>query len=293
MGGLSKGVRRLALVAVLALVGAGIAYGAIPDASGVIHGCYSTKNGALRVVGPAAKCATGELALSWNQKGLKGDTGAAGAQGPIGPQGPKGNAGAPGEQGLKGDPGVAGPQGDPGPAGEQGPKGDPGADGAPGAKGDTGPPGAPGPSGIVATNGSYSGHIPSPLPVTTFNSIAQAGDMVHVTLSPGDRVLVNVSGVFGTTYALGATGLYVGVCIRNVAAFGDPGLRWANQETLDTYTGIGNGFAADNGKPLLVNLSEVQAGLSGPTDVGLCYWTTNDKWDHNGGLFTTAVVVHS
>ena len=54
-----------------------------------------------------------------------------------------------------------------------------------------------------------------------------------------------------------------------------------------------DGFAADNGKPLLVNLSEVQAGLSGPTDVGLCYWTTNDKWDHNGGLFTTAVVVHS
>jgi len=114
-----------------------------------------------------------------------------------------------------------------------------------------------------------------------------------VTLNPADRVLVNVSGVFGTTYALGATGLYVGICIRNSTVFGDPGLRWANGETLDTYTGLGNGFAADNGKPALINLSMVQANLTGPTDVGLCYWTTNDKWDHNGGVWTTAVVVHS
>jgi hypothetical protein len=257
----------------------------------VIHGCYSSKTGALRVINSlTAKCATGELALNWNQKGPKGDTGAAGAQGPVGPQGPKGDTGA------------AGPQGNPGPAGQQGPKGDtgaagppgpPGAAGAQGPKGDTGAAGAPGPSGIVATNGSYAGHIPSPLPTTGFNSIAQAGDMVHVTPNPGDRVLVNVSGVFGTTYALGSTGLYVGICVRNVTAFGDAGLRWANQESLDTYTGLGNGFAADNGKPLLVNLSAVQAGLSGPTDVGLCYWTQSDKWDHNGALWTTAVVVHS
>jgi len=254
----------------LALVGAGIAYGAIPDSSGVIHGCYSSKTGALRVINSStAKCASGELALNWNQKGPKGDTGAAGPRGYVGPQGP---------QGLKG---------------EAGPKGDPGAAGAQGLKGDTGPAGAPGPSGIVATNGSYAGHIPSPLPTTGFNSIAQAGDMVHVTPNPGDRVLVNVSGVFGTTYALGSTGLYVGICVRNVTAFGDAGLRWANQESLDTYTGLGNGFAADNGKPFLVNLSAVQAGLSGPTDVGLCYWTQSDKWDHNGALWTTAVVVHS
>ena len=67
----------------------------------------------------------------------------------------------------------------------------------------------------------------------------------------------------------------------------------ASGETLDTYTGIGNGFAADDGKPLLVNLSAVQPVLHGPTDVGLCYWTQSDTWDHNGGLWTTAVVVHS
>jgi hypothetical protein len=269
VGGLFKGGRRLALVALLALVGAGIAYGAIPDSSGVIHGCYSSKTGALRVISSTAKCASGEVALNWNQQGPKGDTGATGPQGAVGPQGPKGDTGA------------TGPQGDPGPAGAQGPKGD------------TGPAGAPGPSGIVATNGSYAGHIPSPLPTTAFNSIAQAGDLVRVTLNPGDRVLVNVSGVFGTTYPLGATGLYVGICYRNLAVFPDGGLRWGQQESLDTYTGLGSGFAADSQKPLLVNLSMIQDGLTGPTDIGLCYWTTNDKWDHNGGLWTTAVVVHS
>jgi len=263
VGGLFNRGRRLAIVAALALVGAGIAYGAIPDSSGVIHGCYSKTSRYVRVISSTAKCGTGEVALNWNQQGPQGDPGQAGAQGP------------------KGDPGAAGPQGDPG---------QPGAPGEQGPKGDTG---ATGPSGIVAANGSYAGHVPSPLPVTSFNGIALAGDMVHVTLSPGDRVLVNASGVFGTTYALGATGLFVGICVRNVTAFGDAGLRWANGAVVDTYTGFGNGLAADNGKPLLVNLEAVQPGLTGPTDVGLCYWTTNDKWDHNGSVWTTAVVLHS
>jgi hypothetical protein len=262
----------LALVAVLALVGAGIAYAAIPDSSGVIHGCYATKNGALRVIDSAAKCATGEVALNWNQQGPKGDTGA------TGPQGPKGDPGATGAQGPKGDAGPAGPQGAAGPAGAQG------------AKGDTGPAGPQGPQGVVASNGSYAGHVPSPLPTTSFNSIAPAGNFVSVTLNPGDRVLVSTSAVFGTTNPLGATGLYLGICYRN-----PPGsyLRWGQQTFLDTYTGIGNGFAADANKPLAVTLSMIQDGLTGPTEVGLCYWTTNDKWDHNGGLWTTAVVIHS
>jgi hypothetical protein len=223
---------------VLALVGAGIAYGAgvIPDASGVIHGCYAKTTKVLRVIGSTATCKSNETALNWNQQGPQGATGA---------QGPKGDTGAPGQ------------------------------------------------SGITAATGSYAGHVPSPLPTTAQYGIAAAGPMAHITLNPGDKVLVNVSGVFGTTNTLGATGLYVGICFRNVNAWGDDGLRWANQESLDTYTGYGNGFAADNGKPLLVNLSAVQAGLSGPTDAGLCYSTTNANWDHNGSLWTTAVALHS
>ena len=284
MKGLLTGGRRLALAGVLALVGAGVAYGALPDSSGVIHGCVSTSSHYLRVISSTKKCATGEVALNWNQQGPQGDPGAAGPQGGRGPTG---------QQGLQGDPGPAGPQGPKGDAGVAGPQGDAGPAGAQGPKGDTGPAGQQGPSGIVATNGSYAGHVPSPLPTTGFNSIAPAGNMVSVTLHPGDSVLVNVSGVFGTTNTLGATGLYVGICLRNPTVFGDSGLRWANQESLDTYTGLGNGFAADNGKPVLISLSAVQANLTGPTDVGVCYWTTNANWDHNGGLWTTAVVVHS
>lgn len=37
----------------------------IPDAKGVIHGCYSTKSGSLRVTG--AVCRHGEKALKWSQ----------------------------------------------------------------------------------------------------------------------------------------------------------------------------------------------------------------------------------
>jgi hypothetical protein len=61
----------------------------IPDANGVIHGCYSTKTGSLRVT--ASTCAKGEKALTWNQKGPKGSNGGQGPkgdQGSIGPPGP-------------------------------------------------------------------------------------------------------------------------------------------------------------------------------------------------------------
>jgi hypothetical protein len=232
----------VALVAVLALVGAGAAYGALPDSNGVIHGCVSSNSRYLRVINPTKKCGTGETALNWNQQGPQGKTGPTGARGP---------------------------------------------------KGDTGADGAPGPSGVVATDGSYAGHIPSPLPTTGTNGIAPVGGMAHVTLNPGDKLLVDVQGVFGTTNTLGATGLYVGICFRNLQVFPDGGLRWTNQESLDTFTGYGSGFAADANKPLLVSLSAVQDYLTGPTDVGLCYWTTNDKWDHNGSVWTTAVAVHS
>jgi hypothetical protein len=243
--GLFKSGRSVALIAVLALAGAGIAYGAIPDANGVIHACVTKNTRYVRVISATAKCGTGEVALSWNEQGSLGDPGKDGAPGPKG------------------------------------------ATGAKGPKGDTGP------SGITAASGSYAGHVPSPLPTTAQYGIAPAGPMAHITLSPGDKVLVTVSGVFGTTNTLGATGLYVGICLRNVNAWGDDGLRWANQESLDTYTGYGSGFAADNGKPLLVNLTTVEDGLTGPTDAGLCYSTTNANWDHNGSLWTTAVALHS
>jgi hypothetical protein len=65
------------------------AWAAIPDSDGVIHGCYNTKHGDLRVIDTETGQACDELetALPWNQTGPQGPQG---EQGPEGPQGPQG-----------------------------------------------------------------------------------------------------------------------------------------------------------------------------------------------------------
>ena len=81
--------RLIALVAVVVgLAAGGIAYAAIPDATGVIHGCYA-KDGALRVIDSSSQsCDTKrETALNWNQAGARGPTGPAGPAGAPGPSG--------------------------------------------------------------------------------------------------------------------------------------------------------------------------------------------------------------
>jgi hypothetical protein len=74
---------------VVGLAAGGIAYASIPDASGVIHGCYnpngarSTGGSALKIIDSAsASCSNGEQSIAWNQAGPKGATG------PTGPRGP-------------------------------------------------------------------------------------------------------------------------------------------------------------------------------------------------------------
>lgn len=143
------------------------AFASVPDAGGVIHGCYLKTIGVLRAVDTdkGQRCLQSETALTWNQtgptgpkgdpgptgpQGAKGDTGAAGAVGPQGAPGPTGAAGPAGQagpQGPKGDTGDPGPQGVPGQAGPQGPTGPTGPQGDPGpqgAQGDPGPAGSPG-----------------------------------------------------------------------------------------------------------------------------------------------------
>jgi hypothetical protein len=58
----------LAAVIILALAGAG-AYASIPDSSHVIHGCYKTVGGDLRVIDPSAgqNCLPSENPLGWNE----------------------------------------------------------------------------------------------------------------------------------------------------------------------------------------------------------------------------------
>jgi hypothetical protein len=71
-------------IAVAVLVAGGIAYATIPDAGGVIHGCYQKNQGALRVIDTdkAQACSSSETPLNWSQ------TGPQGVQGPPGPTGP-------------------------------------------------------------------------------------------------------------------------------------------------------------------------------------------------------------
>lgn len=102
-----------AVAAVLAL--AGVAFGAIPGAGGVISACYDKQSGQVRIYdaagGTPKGCGKTETSVSWNQQGPKGDKGDTGPQGPAGPQGTAG------PQGPAGPLGPAGPQGPAGPAG--------------------------------------------------------------------------------------------------------------------------------------------------------------------------------
>ena len=108
--------------AALAAIGvtAGIALAAIPGADGTIQGCYKKGNGQLRVVESSANCHRSEVAISWSEKGQKGDPGAAGAPGSPGTSGTSGvngKDGLPGKDGVDGKDGPPGLQGPPGPSG--------------------------------------------------------------------------------------------------------------------------------------------------------------------------------
>jgi len=106
-------VRRKSLIMVAVVVGVvlvgGVAYASIPDAGGVIHGCYQKNSGQLRVLDPSTgSCSSSEVGLNWNQTGPTGSTGSHGPTGATGKDGKNGAAGATGPTGAKGPPGSAG-----------------------------------------------------------------------------------------------------------------------------------------------------------------------------------------
>ena len=92
--------KRVALLAVGVLaLASGAVYAAIPDATGVIHGCIDERTTfrqtqVLRVFDTAATpaCPTGMTPIQWNQTGPQGPQGLQGVQGPQGEQGPAGTA---------------------------------------------------------------------------------------------------------------------------------------------------------------------------------------------------------
>jgi type VI secretion system secreted protein Hcp len=84
------------------IAGGAVALGAIPSSDGTIHACYATggtPTGALRIVDEGVQCATGETAITWNQRGPVGPAG------PTGPTGPTGDTGPPGDSGSSGSSG--------------------------------------------------------------------------------------------------------------------------------------------------------------------------------------------
>ncbi len=94
----------LGVVAVVVFAAAGaVAYASIPDAGGLIHGCYKTNKGDLRVIDPSAggSCQSSEIPLDWNQQGVPGPQGPQGIQGLQGPQGVQGQQGASGVSGYE------------------------------------------------------------------------------------------------------------------------------------------------------------------------------------------------
>jgi hypothetical protein len=80
----------------------GVGYATVSDTGGVIHGCFKSVNGQLRIVGSAADCEPSETGIDWNEVGPTGATGPDGATGATGPTGATGSSGASGPAGLSG-----------------------------------------------------------------------------------------------------------------------------------------------------------------------------------------------
>jgi hypothetical protein len=76
-----------AATALAVLLGGGaFALASIPDGSGVLHGCYTTKDGSLRLIDTdlGQSCTTKEHSVSWNEAGPPGPAGIASTTLPSG-----------------------------------------------------------------------------------------------------------------------------------------------------------------------------------------------------------------
>jgi Collagen triple helix repeat (20 copies) len=174
---------RLALLAAALVFGglAATALAQIPDSDGVIHACYHTANGGLRIVTDGTECTGSEQELTWFQTGAPGSIGATGPDGPQGPIGPQGLAGADGADGADGAAGPAGPAGPQGPAGADGADG---ADGAAGPAGPAGPMGPAGPQGPAGASDAFVTSVNGKVVVTTTRTT-----VAHLDLMAGSYVV--------------------------------------------------------------------------------------------------------
>jgi hypothetical protein len=224
MGGRTKLVAGTALVLISGSA-AIVSWASVPDANGVIHGCYKTSTGALRVLDTATtkKCPAGTVALTWNRTGRRGATGARGPTGAPGPTGPAGPTGA------------AGPSGPAGPSGRAGASGRRGATGPGGPKGATGPTGPRGPAGTVAGYVGYGATI-------LFPGGDQEGDAVvavHTPPVPAGSYLITASVVNASVGDL--VDCWIGnVETEDTGVQGDQG-DWQTLTLTDVVTVTGDG----------------------------------------------------
>ena len=60
-------IARTGIAAAAVALAVGAVYATIPDAGGVIHGCYAKSGGAIRVIDDeVTTCKQGETQLDWN-----------------------------------------------------------------------------------------------------------------------------------------------------------------------------------------------------------------------------------
>jgi hypothetical protein len=183
------GLRMFLAAAAIFVIGAGVAWAAIPGGSGVINGCYEKRTGILRVIDVEAgkRCLSIETPISWSQQGPQGEPGPQGERGVQGEQGLPGERGADGARGPQGEAGPPGATGTPGAQGSVGPKGDTGAQGLQGPPGANGRDGAQGPRGDIGPQGPAG----PPGPVTRFEEriVKGTGGRVVVKCSQGESVV--------------------------------------------------------------------------------------------------------
>lgn len=200
-----------------------------------------------------------------------------GAQGPQGPQGP---------QGIKGDTGPTGPQGATGPTGATGPQGPQGVQGQTGPAGPqgptgpAGPAGPQGPTGIVATVFS-SGYGKDP----TSTGIDFISVTPQVTITAGQKIIVNAHKALGTTIAGGASELNLWVCYQ-----GAPG------SPVNTIGGGILGNRVPQNTRITFGINGIISGIAaGNYIVGMCGQTSATQapnWKSNEYSYVTAIITN-
>lgn len=186
------------LAIVLLAGGVAFAVGTIPGQDGVIHACFKSSTGDLRVIDPTrASCNPSESPIFWNQEGVPGQDGADGTNGTDGIDGTNGTNGLDGKTVLNGTErpdetigtlgdfyldtasstlygpltergwgegtSLVGPAGVDGTDGADGADGTDGVDGTDGTDGVDGAPGPRGPSGFASAI-AYSSSGPTAVP---------------------------------------------------------------------------------------------------------------------------------